>query len=486
MKRHKRNLSFNRVHPYSIFITIKRFIFILILPVVQQILFKPMNIFETISSMGLNILFVIFLFTFAILEYRNSVYYIDKDNIIISKGNLIKKDVNIPNNRLQMVSIEGTITSKIFGASKVYIDTAGGSRKNVDIQIAVSNKKIENFLAKLVPQNKLTCAYMCSSIRMLLMTASWANPASGLLILSPFIKQAGEILGEQFSEFFYNNVNITYRLITIGISPATAAIANILIIGWAVAMVVQTCRYGNFRVYKHKDMMMIRRGFIVKNTRIVFNNKITAITIKQSMIMKIFQLYSVYVQTIGSGKEKGDKSLLVAAARKKQMQSALDGLIYINSQSTNVARPPKKRLLSYISIPLYVSMAVIGALVFLYIKNTYRELIVVGLLFTLIWSIWWIIFRIFAFKASFLSYNNDVVIVSTFEKFTLCTSHIPYDRLQYIEVVQNPFHKISKCCDVYFYIYSDRKERFKIKYLDKTQAYELINIIQKNMDKKAI
>lgn len=486
MKKNNNKLNYHRVHPYAIFITIRRFLFLFILPVVQQILFRPMNIFETISSMGLNILFVIMLFAFAISEYKDSMYHISEKFVSIKKGHYIKKEMDIPKDKLQMISIEKSITSKIFGASKVYIDTPGGSSKKVDIQITISNKKIDNFLSKIIPQNRLTRAYQCGSFRMLLMTASWANPVAGLLLLSPFIKEVGEILGEEFNELFYNTLNITYRLVTIGISPVTATVANILIIGWAFAMIVQTFRYGNFRVYKHNDMIMIKRGFIIKNTRIIFKNRITALTIRQTMIMKIFKLYSAYVKTIGSGKEKSDKSLLVACAKKKQMQSALDGLIYINSQSKNEIRPPKKRLFSYICIPIFLSIGVIGSLIILYIKNISRELTVLILLMTLIWSIWWIIFRIFAFKSSFLSCNDDVVIIGTFERFTLNINYIPYEKLQYIEVKQNPFQRNSKCCDVYFWLYSDRKEHIKIKYLDKMQANKLIHIIKQNINKKDI
>lgn len=74
---------------------------------------------------------------------------------------------------------------------------------------------------------------------MVLMSALWSNPMTGLLLLAPLIEKTGNILGKEFNSIVIKSVDFRTNLVSVGITPAAATIANILVLGWAVAMLFQ-------------------------------------------------------------------------------------------------------------------------------------------------------------------------------------------------------------------------------------------------------
>jgi putative membrane protein len=67
-----------------------------------------------------------------ILKYANFTVVKSENDIIISQGLLEKRQITVPIKRIQAIRISENIISQILGLATVYIESAGGSTKNIE------------------------------------------------------------------------------------------------------------------------------------------------------------------------------------------------------------------------------------------------------------------------------------------------------------------------------------------------------------------
>lgn len=117
----------------------------------------------------------------------------------------------------------------------MHIDTPGAIRNKSDISLILSRRKTRHVIDRIFEEDDVTVLYKSSFLRILVMAATWSNSITGLLIFAPFISRAGTVLGEEFSAKLYEGINLGVYLAAIGLPPAAAYIAGILVFGYVVA-----------------------------------------------------------------------------------------------------------------------------------------------------------------------------------------------------------------------------------------------------------
>ena len=474
----RKKKTYLRAHPYTILTYLSRFTYLLIIPLLQHLLFQPQTLAETIASFGVNILFVLLLIFAAAGEYRSIVYRYNAKGIYLRHGWFVKRTANVPAKCIQSVSIQKNIFPALFGAVKVHIDTPGAIRNKSDISLILSRRKTRHVIDRIFEEDDVTVLYKSSFLRILVMAATWSNSITGLLIFAPFISRAGTVLGEEFSAKLYEGINLGVYLAAIGLPPAAAYIAGILVFGYVVAYFVQVFRYGRFSVSRTGGRVIINRGLLSRNTFVTETEHINAVSARQSLLMLLFRLRSVYIHTIGSGKAKGDKSLLIAAQSSKTIDRVLMRLSGRTLNFQQGITPPKRKAISFLFLPMVCILCVIPAAFLLNVLGLYGEILMLILLFGVPVLFLWLGFRYFAYKKTALAFNGKAVMACGYKRMNLTQNAVPFEKVQYLAVSQSLFQKFSDSCHVTVYIYSDHRHGFTVKNLDYKEACGTVEKIE--------
>ena len=92
-------------------------------------------------------------------------------------------------------------------------------------------------------------------------------------------------------------------------------------------MLFQFFRYARFSSKRIGDYIAITRGIGVKNERYTKIHEVSALTISRTLSMAMLKLRSAGIFAVGSGKDKGDKSLIAIAANDRELASAIKGIV---------------------------------------------------------------------------------------------------------------------------------------------------------------
>lgn len=159
------------------------------------------SVFEGIKEFIKNSIFLISLtvFIFLLIAYILAIiitfikYYSFtvrkiKDDLIISRGLLEKKELTIPLSRIQAIRVEQSIIRHLFGYVTVYIESAGGSVTNnesINIMLLplIKKSKLKKYIEECLPEYtidvELTGAPRRSAKRYMLRTSLVSLPIIG-------------------------------------------------------------------------------------------------------------------------------------------------------------------------------------------------------------------------------------------------------------------------------------------------------------------
>ena len=89
-------MKYRSVSIYTMWTYISRFLFLLIIPLIQQIILSVTGIKEIIYTMwpSMTILGIILIISF--IKYKSLKYAINKNNLFLNKGFLIKRKLAVP------------------------------------------------------------------------------------------------------------------------------------------------------------------------------------------------------------------------------------------------------------------------------------------------------------------------------------------------------------------------------------------------------
>lgn len=464
------NKKYERTHYFTIYSFLSKYIWVLLIPILQSLILKPQTLSGIIASYGINILVLFILISFSITNYGNLKYVGSKNSFNIKKGIIIKRTFYIPYSSIHSIIIEKNIIPSIFGAERLQVITPSkkifSSYKSLSLSLFLKKEEILETVEKIYGNAKKYFSYKSNHFKIVLMSATWSNSLTGLLVLAPFIKNIGNIFGDQYSKIIYNNFDLSSYIILRGLPPLSAAIASVLILSWAAAFIILFFRYYKFSTKVCDNRIIISRGLINKNLFITEKNKINCLTIKQSILMQVFNFHSLYLHTIGTGFQKSDKSLLVPAEKEKVINKTINEFIKIDNKKAKKTVKPKHAGLSYILPALILFSILVVLYIILEIFSAFTEIIHLAYLFAIPLTILWMFFRYRAYQKSAILLGEQAVEIKYFSRLNLTHSIIPYERIQFARISQSPFQRYSKRCNLTVNIYSINSEKVIIKHID--------------------
>ncbi len=467
--------KFRKTHPYSILRHLKISILLILLSMLQQILFHPQNILEIIGSLGINAFYVMAILFYYLSTYGNLKYYVDERSIYIREGVFIHRMYRIPKKKICTIVFYRDIISSLFGAEKISIDTPSGSYKKFDMESYFSRRNARKIREKLCEQETGQTFHRSRTAGILMMSAFWSNPVTGLIFIIPVINGVGKLLGkEAANEMVRQSIHSQWFYYARFISPAVATLTAIILLSWSISMLLCFLRYVRLCTYRLQEYLVIVRGLISHHMTYIRLNSLSSVNIDQSLLMRLLRVKSCSVSAVGSGKLKGDRGMIIAADKTDKVHRTMTELTGMDYHADKILRVAKKSVFAYIYLPL-LGLTLPTALFFLrYLLPKLWATITFMAYLVLLVVIWWLLFRIFCYKESHIGYNAQSLIVCCFHRLVLKKYYIPVDNIQKIEISQSFFQKRSGKCNVKVYLYFEKRAVCRIKQLPLPQLLRLL------------
>lgn len=460
-----------RPHIVTLWTYLSRFFFLLIFPILQAIFLAPFS--EVAWSSLPSVVGIVGIACFQYLSCGYGVTAVEENGRSLSilywkSGLFFQKQKILPADCVASVFLRLNPILDLFGAAQVMLDSPAANAKKPSLTLLLPKKAPLLWWQQL--REEISHRYAASSIRVVLMAISWSNPASGLLLIGILFNRASKILGDELTQRLYgiyDNVNQTERLMAWGLPPTVAIVGWLMALGWFCAFLVQFFRYAFFTAGVCPTGTMISRGMIFRSRQLLTNQAIRAVAIRQTLMMRLFHLSSVYLHTIGSGKEKGDRSLLMAAATTPELRHHLarfypkESPYFFSREGMSVIRPSKNSLFSFLLSPLLNAGGIL-VLYFLFVR--YLPLFSPLILFLFAFPLYYLLLRLAAYRNTFLAEDSTHITACGYIKDQLFTAVVPKRAVQIVVIRQNPFQKRSGRCQVRLCIGTEKGACFDLRH----------------------
>ncbi len=481
----KNNNNKDKINIYTIFANIPVFVYLLPFPILQNYFFDPQSFFEHIASSLLSLVVFITASILSAADYRTKRYSVHPEYTHINEGIFFQSKFCIPYSRLQSVIMRSSPLPMMFNAVKVQLNTAATKAKKGDAVLYLSRKNAKRLISEIYDDlGCMSAHYRASNIKIFFMAAIWSNPVSGFLILSPLVNNTGKIIGEQLRDDLIANFDFSRYFIYPGINPTAAFAAYFLLVCYSVSVITDFFRTANFTCTAYQNGIVIKRGVIKKTFFFTHPGKLNAVNLSQSIFMIPFSLFSAYIYTTGSGKAKGDRSLLIAARRKNNLKLLLKKILPdLDFNFYLTIKPIYRAFKTYLIFPSLLLILDISSYFLLLNMRFSIHLIQYYLIITIPIIFIIFVFRIKAFDNTAISINDKFVYVSTFRRVTLKSTLIPINKIQLCVKRRSFFQRCSNACNIRIYIYGEKRTFVEIKHLANHEAAMLIeklNLLLRN------
>ncbi|ENH96635.1 hypothetical protein J416_09669 [Gracilibacillus halophilus YIM-C55.5] len=438
-----------RLHPLSMLFTviqtIRQMIVSLLPPFIIAIGDRSWLILGVATS-----LFLVLIVIYQVLSWFRYTYQVEDDQIRIEQGILIRKRRTISKHRIQSIDLSQSVIHRIFGLTKVQIETAGNDH-NIDAKLHAVRMHEGKALHDHLKYNKHQNAQDHEASEPLNQTENEKNakhyPSKTIRLQSLFIAGSTSgsfgviigLIGVSFSELeslipdhYYNR--LTNWVFEQAIPTFIFLAIFFFILLWAFGILMTLVQYWNFTITRYDKELFITRGLLEKKQSTIPLKRIQAVGINETVIRQPLGFATLYVE-VASGEVTNSPemyTILFPLIRKKQIAAFLEELLpeYRYTQSS-MAHVPKRALPYYLVrmgvLPL-IATTIVGIFAF--------EWIVLPLVITVLA----LILAYFQYKVAGYQIEGDQLTLQS-RKINKDTVFVNHKRLQSFKLKQHIFHR---------------------------------------------
>ncbi len=386
---------------------------------------------------------------FSVLSWFRYTYQLEEDQIRIEQGILIRKKRTISKHRIQSIDLSQNIIHRIFGLTKVQIETAGSDHR-IDAALSAvtmaDGKMLHDQLkykqqAAVVDENEGPAQELNEEVPEKDYPQKKVTPKA-LIVAGSTSGSFGIILGLfglAFSELetfipdrFYNQA--TEWVFSQAVQVLIAFAIIVLILLWMLGVLQTLIQYWNFTITRYDKELFITRGLLEKKQSTIPLKRIQAVGIKETIIRQPLGLASVYVEIASGeiGQNQDMHTLIFPLMRKKHIPSFLKELLpEYRYQPEGMVKLPTKALPYYM-----VRTVLIPLIVTIVIAIQYFEFAWIPLIVTLLACI----YGYFQFKTTGYLIQDQQLLVQT-RTISKDTALVPHKRLQSLQKKQHILHR---------------------------------------------
>ena len=461
-----------KAHKIAIFYNLKPVLFVLLLPIIKalinSLLRREINGFFLSESLILAVLF-----TYGVLKWRNFSISITDNLVKVSSGLFLRRTAEISVDKISTIQRVRTLPDRIFGSTTLTINTEAGRKGKADYKMRlcrVDADEIYNTLSGTTTAKTLKF----SPLRVAVMSAAASSAFTGIILIVPAIKTAGNLLGTAIEEALIDRIN-EVSLINRLFPPIINTITIIFLSLYGVAVAVSFFRSVNFKVSIGSGKIEISNGLLTLR-KISFKKKtVNCAVIEQAPLMRMCKRYLVRVGVGGYGDNKGNKGVVVPSAKRNEVHE-LFGAVFPNVQKPEtLIRPSIKARPRFHFKPTIFTAIMLAVYIVLSDKfPAFDELIIFGGIIAAIVLVYYYTLAEYNARRSAIGISNIIYAKYTHWAATremFCEA----DRIGIINITKWPLDRKIGTCNIKLTVRSENAESIRVKHIDYDEIKEQLS-----------
>lgn len=425
-----------------------------------------------------------FLLIVGLANWWRFLYKVEDDTLHIKSGILVRKDLYLTRDRIQVIDVTSGILQRIFGLVRLDIQTAGSSSRQAAIDaittddareinrllrpdkngISAAGDKIDSVESEIKKDNVKTIKL---PLKELLIAASTSGSFGiALSLIATVFSQVEPLISEsEMYEYLIalipSDADIVLILTTIG---------AFVVFAWLISFFSTLFKYGNFQLDVKEDEIVVSRGIFEKKRITIPYNRIQAIHVAEGMIRQPLGYASLHLESAGYGDEKGSGSfVLFPLIGKGDIQTLLEDVLPDYNRGVEGMKPPSRSLRRYIFRSSVLVTFITGVLYWLLSLNMWIWLLP---LFSVFWG--WI-----RYKDAAAGWDGDLFVIRS-RFISKSTAYIKKKRIQDFTLQQSFFQRQRELCSVRMYVASgDHGKSFGVSDLELNDGWRALNEARK-------
>ena len=415
------------------------------------------------SGAWMDVLMIAAMLSLAALRWWRVKYDYDDTCLRIFSGILSEKHTILRWDRVVSAGAYHRFFLRPLRAVRFRLDTIGGSARKSDLSILFWPAQAEKLMEIMRRRRNHLCkegcgcnAYSPGFKSIAALSVFTTNSLAGVLFISTFISQAGRIFGSQVPDMFIGRVESMARSFAFGVPPAATAIAVMLLFGWLIGFLHSFSRYGNMRVTRSSDLISITGGILSRREYQIESERITFIDIRQSLITKIFRMFSLYISACGYGKLKDDISCIIPTEGNYAFSKDKALLFYDFPDNVRQYSHAKSAVMRFLATPISLLGLLAGCawIMILFFPGWRSFIMFVGLMIMAM-LLWLLAVKIIDYKTAGVSFDRGHYTFRYSKGFYLHTVVIPAGAVVLTEIRQSFFQRFGKVCDLIVFTKSE-------------------------------
>lgn len=453
-----------RPHPVMIFKFLSPYLFVLILPVVRQVL-------NLRNNTGFSRFFILELLLFvavviaAVLKWYRYRLYISDTYIRYTKGLFYRVEATIPKAKISSLFIEKKPLLWFVDGAVLKFDTEAGKPRKNDFQMTIRAKDVNTLFTLLPFKGSNFKHYHAPNLKIIIMALANTSTTTGLLIAAPVVNNAGKLLGKSLSDIWVTISSVSSALEFI-IPPIASTISIVILIGFMASFLSTVFKCVPFNLYIKGDLITSVSGLISRRYTSFKREAINNLIIIKSPIMRLLRHSTVKVNVAGYGKHKGEIAVFIPAASKRELANLIEDFLPSMVSKPIKLRPPYRSLRRFLTLPFVLFFIIPTASIllskrFANFKDFIEFLTFISIIILAVFGE----LRLKKYVQSGIALGEHIAVLSS-KKFSIVELRCKFEKIGVIKITQTPFDRKHNLCKIKLTIRSESADSITVANLD--------------------
>lgn len=306
-----------------------------------------------------------------VLDWWRFVFRVEEGEMHIKSGILVRKNLYLTKDRIQVIDISSGVIQRFFGLVKVDIQTAGSTSRAAMIEAVPleTAKEIKRLLSNngaspeagdaIQSDEKPGKVYGLPNKDLLIAASTSGRFGIALSILGTLFSQVEPVIRESnLFEYVINLLPTETDAVMIG-----AIIVVFVVIAWMISFFSTLLMYGDFSLELNEDELVISRGIFEKKRITVPYKRIQALFVTEGILRQPLGYCSVHIHSAGYGDEQGSGAIvLYPLIRRDKVNSLIKEVTPQYHVELPGLKPPTRAIRRYIFRSAFVLLLITAVL----------------------------------------------------------------------------------------------------------------------------
>lgn len=380
---------------------------------------------------------VALLLIWGVVSWYRFTYQVVDGELHIKQGVLVRKNLYLSGERIQVVDITAGVVQRIFGLVALDIKTAGSSAEEAKIS-AMTREQAEE-IKKLLMKSKQeeeteeekaeeipAEVYKLSAKDLVIAASTSGSFGVALSIVATVFSQVDQVISQEEMAEFIERVMpasvTTYMAVYI--------IFAVVLISWLFAFFGTIIKFYGFTLRVEKDQLIIRHGLFEQKQLTVPFNRIQAIQMKEGLLRQPFGYASLVLESAGYGDQQGNSTTLYPLLAREKVWDFIQQVVPRYHVPITGTGSPETSLSRYLFRTFRWALLVIIPAWFLVPYGEYALLLIIPFL----------LLGYAQYSDALIGVSGQTLILR-FRLLSKTTALVKKKRIQSASISQNPFQK---------------------------------------------